>query len=152
MAWKDTLNRENLKSFANHTADEVLTAYVPKIRQFFVEKVGPTAINAARDDENMILFSKSVYSLLPTKVRWVVREKTFIRFCLTHRDRLLTNIPQDARVTDIAAEDTTSIPPPLPVLAIIPEDARITDVATEGTTSVPPSLPVVAIGQDMRSN
>lgn len=119
MSWKDRLGQANTKLAANagNVADEILTQYIPKIRQFLAETVGSAIVAAARDDETMIVCIKMAYGRLPSKVRWIVREKALIRFCLKHRDKLLPNGSLGAGILIAPPEGAISTPPPLPVSA-----------------------------------
>jgi hypothetical protein len=51
--------------------------------------VGPAALAAARDDANMQTLFKIVYAVVPFPIQMVVKEDVFIKFCFSHRDRLL---------------------------------------------------------------
>src|SRR5258707_14921196 len=53
-------------------------------------KDGPAALAAAHDDEKMELLFKAVYAALPFPVHLAVQVASFIKFCFTHRDQLLS--------------------------------------------------------------
>lgn len=91
-----------------------LNRCVPKIREFFTDFVGPRLIEAARDDESMAVLSELIYRRLPFQIRWIVREKAFTRFCLTHRDKLITGSSEDSLLLGAPSVGTMSTPPPLP--------------------------------------
>jgi hypothetical protein len=120
ITWKDKLHPPNLQIIADagSKADEILIRYLPKIRQFFVEKAGPAVANVASDDKNLAVLGRSAYGLLPFPVRLIVREEAFIRFCLAHRDKLLTGSSGDSRLLSAPSEGTKSTAPPLPPAAI----------------------------------
>ena len=61
----------------------------PKIQQLFQEKVGPAALSAAQNDEQMERLFKVVHLALPFPINLAVREDAFVKFCFAHRDRLL---------------------------------------------------------------
>lgn len=115
MSWKDKLGQAHARIAVNagNAADEVLTQYTPKIRQFLAETVGPVMVDAARDDEIMTACIKLAYQKVPPKVRWVVREKAFTRFCLKHRDKLLPGNPQDTSTSVLPDAGVKLGPPPL---------------------------------------
>jgi hypothetical protein len=52
-------------------------------------KVNPAALAAAQDDHKRELPFKVVYAVLPFPVHMAVQEAPFIKFCFTHRNRLL---------------------------------------------------------------
>jgi hypothetical protein len=116
MTWKDKLHPPNLKVIADagSKADEVLIRYLPKIRQFFVETAGPAVTDLARDDKNLTILGRSAYGLLPFPVRLIVKEEAFIRFCLAHRDKLITGSSEDSLLLGAPSVGTMSTPPPLP--------------------------------------
>jgi hypothetical protein len=115
MNWKHQLDPTRLKVVANAggKADEILTNYLPKLRGLFIERIGPALGSAARDDEKMASLSKLVYTLLPFPVRLAVKKETFVRFCLTHRDRLVGDELQETLAEEVAPECEASVPPPL---------------------------------------
>jgi hypothetical protein len=61
----------------------------PKIQQVFQEKVGPAALAAAQDDDQMRSVFKMAHQALPFPLRLVVKEDAFVQFCFAHRDNLL---------------------------------------------------------------
>jgi hypothetical protein len=61
----------------------------PKVQQVFKEKVGPAALAAAQNDDQMREVFKMAHGALPFPVRLVVKEDAFIQFCFAHRDNLL---------------------------------------------------------------
>ena len=91
MDWKQTLQsaREIGQSGANQTANGILEEHLPKIQQLILEKVGPTALAAAQDDQKMSSLLKTVYTVLPFPVRMLINEGAFVTFCLNNRTRLL---------------------------------------------------------------
>ena len=61
----------------------------PKVQQVFQEKVGPAALAAAQNDEQMTSLFKLVYAALPFPIHMAVKEDAFVKFCCSHRDRLM---------------------------------------------------------------
>ena len=74
-------------------AQEKVQEHWPKIQQVFQEKVGPAALAAAKNDDQMRAVFKMAHEALPFPLRMVVKEDAFIQFCFSHRDNLL---PKDA--------------------------------------------------------
>jgi hypothetical protein len=91
MDWKNKLQaaRESGQNMINHQADSLIEEHWPHIQRLFQEKVGPGALAAAQDNSKMELLFRIVYSVLPSPVKVVVKEGTFIQFCFSHRDQLL---------------------------------------------------------------
>ena len=53
------------------------------------EKVGPTALAAAKDDETLTKVLQMGYLALPLPLQLLVSRDKFITFCLAHRDTLV---------------------------------------------------------------
>jgi len=64
----------------------------PKVQQIFQEKIGPAALAAAQDDDQMRAVFKMAHGALPFPVRLAVKEDAFIQFCFSHRDNLLPKV------------------------------------------------------------
>lgn len=94
MDWKQKLQSarqfgQQSKETLEQIAQEKLREHWPKIQQLFEEKVGPAALAAAKNDETIRPLLERVYWRLPLPVRMVVKEETFVRFCLKNKDRLV---------------------------------------------------------------
>jgi hypothetical protein len=73
------------------------------------ERVGPKMLQAVTDDEAITELSKLAYGLLPRKVRWVVGEKRFVRFCLANRDKLFRLNKSLAEIKDVSEANSSQI-------------------------------------------
>jgi hypothetical protein len=94
MDWKQKLQSARIfgqqsKKVVEKIALEKLREHWPKIQQLFEEKVGPAALAAAKNDEMIRPLFERVYWRLPRPVRMVVKEESFVRFCLKNKDRLV---------------------------------------------------------------
>ena len=91
MDWKQKLpsTQDAGEKASDRAADAAIEQYWPKVQQLFLEKVGPVALAAAKNDQAMTSLFKTVYSVLPFPVRMVVKEDVFTTFCLNHRTKLL---------------------------------------------------------------
>ena len=91
MDWKQKLQsvRHAGEQMVDQKADNAIEEHWPKIQQVFQEKVGPAALAAAKNDEQMLSLFKLVYTALPFPVNMAVKEETFVKFCFSHRDRLM---------------------------------------------------------------
>ena len=102
MDWKQRLQsaRDSGQRTLDHQTEIAIEEHWPKIQQLFVEKVGPAALAASHNDQVMETTFKLVYALLPFPLHLAIKEDAFVRFCFTHRDRLL---PVDDGQAPIAA-------------------------------------------------
>jgi hypothetical protein len=91
MDWKQKLQsaRQAGEQILDQKTEKAIEENWPKIQQVFKEKVGPAALAAAKDDEKMQSLFKLVYAALPFPVHLAVKEEAFIKFCFSHRDRLM---------------------------------------------------------------
>ncbi|MCH7914118.1 MAG: hypothetical protein IH856_13945 [Deltaproteobacteria bacterium] len=94
MDWKQKLQSARIfgqqsKEVVEKIAQEKLREHWPRIQQLFEEKVGPAALAAAKNDEMIRPLFERVYWRLPRPVRMVVKEETFVRFCMKNKDRLV---------------------------------------------------------------
>lgn len=80
MGWRDKLDAG---------AQEKIEENWPKIQQVFQEKIGPAALAAAKNDDQMRSVFKMAHEALPFPLRMIVKEDAFIQFCFLHRDKLL---------------------------------------------------------------
>ncbi len=87
--------RQNLESNAQAKIEENW----PKVQQVFKDKVGPAALAAAKNDDQMRSVFKMAHQALPFPLRMLLKEEAFVQFCFTHRDNLLSpsaaSSPQD---------------------------------------------------------
>ncbi|MDR2728470.1 MAG: hypothetical protein LBB56_05000 [Chitinispirillales bacterium] len=75
---------------AKHQLNQQVEKYWPKIQTAFREKVGPAALAAAKDDKAMEKLFVCVYKTIPFPIRlFVIKKKTFVKFCFQHRDRFV---------------------------------------------------------------
>ena len=91
MDWKQKLQsaQQAGEKMVDQKTDKTIEENWPKIQQVFQEKVGPAALAAAKNDEQMQSLFKLVYAALPFPVHMVVKEDAFLKFCFEHRDRLM---------------------------------------------------------------
>ena len=101
MDWKQSLTsaRGAGNSGVDRTTESLIEQQWPKIQVLFLEKVGPLALAAAKNDQAMESLFKTVYSVLPFPIRMVVKEPAFISFCLEHRTKLL---PPEEAAADVS--------------------------------------------------
>jgi hypothetical protein len=79
----------NFRDKLDASAQEKIQENWPKVQQVFREKIGPAALEAAKNDDQMRSVFKMAHQALPFPVRMVVKEDAFIQFCFAHRDNLL---------------------------------------------------------------
>ena len=98
MDWKGKLDDARAAGQASmeQKTEAAIEENWPKVQQLFQEKVGPAALAAARDDKTMESLFKLVYAALPFPVHMAVKEEAFVKFCFSHRDRLLPVSPTGA--------------------------------------------------------
>ena len=91
MDWQQKLQsaRQAGEEKLDQKTDKAIEENWPKIQQVFQEKVGPAALAAAQDDAKMQSLFKLVYDALPFPVHLAVKEDAFVKFCFSHRDRLM---------------------------------------------------------------
>ena len=91
MDWKDKLKsaQQAGEKMLDQKTEKTIEENWPKIQQVFQEKVGPAALAAAKNDEQMQSLFKFVYAALPFPVHMAVKEEAFVKFCFEHRDRLV---------------------------------------------------------------
>ena len=91
MDWKQKLQsvRTAGEQMVDQKTDKAIEEHWPKIQQLFQERVGPAALAAAKNDEQMLSLFKLVYAALPFPVNMAVKEEAFVKFCFSHRDRLM---------------------------------------------------------------
>jgi hypothetical protein len=98
MDWKQKLQsaRQAGEQMMDQKTDKAIEEHWPKIQQVFQEKVGPAALAAAQNDEQMLSLFKLVYAALPFPVHLAVKEEAFVKFCFLHRNRLMPTGEADA--------------------------------------------------------
>ena len=79
----------NFRDKLDASAQEKIQENWPKVQQVFQEKIGPAALEAAKNEDQMRSVFKMAHQALPFPVRMVVKEDAFIQFCFAHRDNLL---------------------------------------------------------------
>jgi len=91
MDWKQKLQsaRQAGEAALDQKTQIAIEENWPKVQQVFREKVGPVALAAAQNDEQMEKLFKLVYVALPFPIHLAVKEEAFIKFCFAHRDTLL---------------------------------------------------------------
>lgn len=89
----------------------MIETLLPTVRKILNDK----AQSFAKGDGPKVVF-KSVYNMLPGAIRLVVKEDSFVEFCMTHKNKLLSeNIKQPKagaktqakKVTKLAHKKTT---------------------------------------------
>ena len=83
-------------------AETLLQTQLPKVRELFASKVGPTLVNVAQDDEKMKQASEAVYTLLPTVFRLAVGQEAFVKFCFAQRNKLIQPLVPEIMQPDAA--------------------------------------------------
>lgn len=81
---------DKAKDVASQARAVAIEQYWPAIERVCREKIGPTALKTARNDESVASIARLLYPVLPMAVRLFVREDDLVSFCLTNRDRLLS--------------------------------------------------------------
>jgi hypothetical protein len=91
MDWKQRLQsaRESGQRGLEEKSEATIKQYWPQIQELFKEKVGPAALAAAHNDQTMESAFKLVYAALPFPIHLAVKEEVFVKFCFSHRDKLL---------------------------------------------------------------
>jgi hypothetical protein len=94
MDWKAKLTATqdtstNAKGRIEEATAKKIEEHWPRVQQLFQEKVGPAALAAAHNDETVTSAAKLVHEALPFPLRMVVKQDTFVEFCLAHRDKLV---------------------------------------------------------------
>lgn len=91
MDWKQKLQsaRQTGEAALDQKTQIAIEENWPKVQQVFREKVGPAALAAAQNDEQMEKLFKLVYMALPFPIHLAVKEEAFVKFCFAHRDTLL---------------------------------------------------------------
>ncbi len=80
-----------LKEMAGGKADEMLEQQLPKVAQYFKEKVGPLTQETLKNDALMTQGLGTVYdalSLATPGLGLLVKREKFVEFCLTNRHRI----------------------------------------------------------------
>ena len=80
MALGDALNQQVDKAIAEHW---------PAIQKIFQEKIGPTALAAAKNDKACEVLFVQVHKQLPLPVRLVIKKDAFVKYCFANRDKLI---------------------------------------------------------------
>ena len=99
MDWKHKLQstREAGEQLLDQKTNKAIEENWPKIQQIFQEKVEPAALAAAQDDEKMRSLFKIVYVALPFPIPLAVKEEVFVKFCFSHRDRLMPELGTETK-------------------------------------------------------
>ena len=92
--WKDKFTQARgkaglLKQAALEQGVATLEQHWQVIRALWLEKVDPSIRSTVMDDEKLTACLRLVHEALPLPLRLAVKEETFIRVCLKHRDRWL---------------------------------------------------------------
>ena len=94
MGWRNILEQNALEKIEEHW---------PKAQQIFEERIGASALAAARSDDTMRPLFKLAWEAMPFPVRMVVKEDIFVEFCFSNRDRLLPSQEVPAETGAISA-------------------------------------------------
>ena len=75
----------------NRQAELAIEKYLPKMQTVFRNKIGSTALAAAKNDKAMEKLFVALYKKsLPFLVRlFVIKKKTFVKYCFKYRDRFV---------------------------------------------------------------
>ena len=94
MDWKSKIKEacQTTGNILDRQSEKAAEEHWPQIQKFFQEKVGPTALATAQNDEMMrLLFEEAYTSFMEahTLLRFVIKKEAFVMFCFKHRDRLI---------------------------------------------------------------
>lgn len=78
-----------------------------QILPFIKDKTGEASLAALRDDSNIEKLGSFIYALLPGVVRLALKEETFVRFVLDHRNKLLDKLLAGEAERVAALQDIT---------------------------------------------
>jgi hypothetical protein len=73
----------------SHNVNKAIHEHLPMIQNVFREKVGATALEAAKNDETCEAIFTNVHKQLPMAVRLVIRKDAFVKYCFENRDKLI---------------------------------------------------------------
>ena len=98
------MSKFNLLSDLSDKAKGLLSEQLPFIRQLMTEKALGLAkehgLNFLQDNDKLRPLFETTYQALPLPLRVLVRQETFITFCLSQKDNLLGNlVPPTAKAT-----------------------------------------------------
>ena len=73
---------------------------LPKIKALVADKVGPLARRTIEDDAAMATTFGMLYEFLPTTIRLMMQEETFVDFCLRNRRFLIDCLDREDQPVD----------------------------------------------------
>lgn len=77
---------------------------IPRFKALVSEKIGPLAKHTIEDDKAMAQTFSMLYEFLPTTLRLMIQEETFVDFCLRNRKLLFDSREQDESAAGLADE------------------------------------------------
>ncbi len=100
-SWKDKFEQvkgkaELLKQAALAQGLATLEQHWQVVRELWEEKVDPSIRATVMDDEKLTTYLRIVHEALPLPLRLAIKEETFIRVCLQHRDRWLPALQESS--------------------------------------------------------
>ncbi|MGQ7248133.1 hypothetical protein ACUN9Y_12420 [Halomonas sp. V046] len=79
----------NGKGKLSEYAAQAIEANWSRISPFLLEKTGEASLDALNNDENIERLGSVIYTLLPSVVRFAIREDVFIKFLLDNRNKII---------------------------------------------------------------
>jgi len=115
-SWKDKFEQvkgkaEILKQAALTQGLATLEQHWQVVRELWEEKVDPSIRATVMDDEKLTTYLRIVHEALPLPLRLAIKEETFIRVCLQHRDRWLPALQESSGSAPL--QETSGAPPAL---------------------------------------
>ena len=80
MGFGDALNKQVDKAIEEHWST---------VQNVFRDKVGSTALEAAKNDKACEAIFIQVHKQLPLPVRLVIKKDVFVKYCFDNRDKLI---------------------------------------------------------------
>jgi len=115
-SWKDKFEQvkgkaELLKQTALAQGLATLEQHWQVVRALWEEKVDPSIRATVMDDEKLTTYLRIVHEALPLPLRLAIKEETFIRVCLQHRDRWLPPLQESSETRPL--QEPPGAPPGL---------------------------------------
>lgn len=83
---------------------------LPKIKALVADKVGPLARKTIEDDAAMAATFGMLHEFLPTTIRLMVQEETFVDFCLRNRQFLIDCLDLEEQPVDGNGDAENTLP------------------------------------------
>ena len=110
------MNKSNILGSLSDRAKEILAEQLPVIQKMVTDKamtfVKTHGLNYLQDNEKLKPLFETTYQALPLPIRLLVRQDTFIQFCLSKKDFLLEGyLPKPEKKVDIRVQSGSTITP-----------------------------------------